>query len=157
LGALLAGLGVLGVLVSIMVSAVKTGEGTETADAAPVESTADNARDPAAAPDPASVAPVERALHTELEDAKAKGLAALEALAEQNSGDGQVLLALAQARVDAKKYAEAVQAVSSALEVDPKLNTSEKVASLLFTTAQSRSGRQATFQLLEGPMGSRGA
>jgi hypothetical protein len=47
--------------------------------------------------------------------------------------------------------------VSKSLEVDPELNVSKKVASILFTTAQSKSGRDKTFQLLEGPMGSRGA
>jgi hypothetical protein len=68
-----------------------------------------------------------------------------------------VLVALAQLRVDAKRYQQAVNALSSALKVDPALNTNDKVSSLLFTTAQTKAGGDPTFALLEGAMGARGA
>jgi tetratricopeptide (TPR) repeat protein len=106
---------------------------------------------------PASPEAAPASLSEQLKQAESEGLAALEALAKANPNDGAVLLALAQERVNSKKYAEAVNAVSAALEVEPELNVSKKVASLLFTTAQSKSGRERTFSLLEGPMGSRGA
>jgi len=154
LGAALALLGILVVLIVLIARAVS--------DEAPVQERAEAASSSAMASAAAaraanSAIQVEPSVETALAAAKAQGLPALEALAKEQPGDGAVLLALAQARVDAKKYAEAVTALSSALEVDPELNVSKKVASLLFTTAQSKSGREATFQLLEGPMGSRGA
>ncbi|HEU5077172.1 MAG TPA: protein kinase [Polyangiaceae bacterium] len=113
-----------------------------------------------AADSAAPVAPLDTgppSLADQLKQAESQGLPALEALAKANPNDGSVQLALAQGRVNAKQYAEAVGAVSAALKVDPELNVSKRVASLLFTTAQSKSGRERTFQLLEGPMGSRGA
>jgi tetratricopeptide (TPR) repeat protein len=125
-----------------------------TSSAAP-ETQAQTQSSVARSPAPAEVAPA--SLAEQLKRAESEGLPALEALAKANPTDGSVLLALAQGRINAKKYAEAVNAVSAALEVDPELNVSKKVASLLFTTAQSKSGRERTFQLLEGPMGSRGA
>ena len=154
LGAALALLGILGVLIVLIARAISSDE-----EPAPqrgeVAMASGRAEGPAA---PAADAPkLEPGVETALARATAEGLPALEALAKQQPNDGAVLLALAQARVDAKKYGEAVAALSSALEVDPELNVSKKVASLLFTTAQSKSGREATFQLLEGPMGSRGA
>src|SRR5690606_17247473 len=150
LGAALALLGILVVLIVLIARAVS--------DEAPVQERAEAASSSAMASAAAaraanSAIQVEPSVETALAAAKAQGLPALEALAKEQPGDGAVLLALAQARVDAKKYAEAVTALSSALEVDPELNVSKKVASLLFTTAQSKSGREATFQLLEGPMG----
>jgi len=153
-GVALALVGIIGVLVVSLVTSV----GAER----PLPSSRASAEPTATAPGsaaPASVPPksVPQSLSDQLKQAEAEGLDALEALAKANPNDGSVLLALAQGRVNAKKYAEAVNAVSGALEVDPELNVSKKVASLLFTTAQSKSGRERTFQLLEGPMGSRGA
>jgi tetratricopeptide (TPR) repeat protein len=154
LGATLALLGILIVLIVLIARAIVEEEPALQRAEAPTSSVSVDARAaPAAVPGTKAEPTVETALAT----AKEQGLAALEALAKEQPNDGTVLLALAQARVEAKKYAEAVAALSSALEVDPELNVSKKVASLLFTTAQSKSGREATFQLLEGPMGSRGA
>ena len=153
-GLALALLGLVGVLVAGLVSSGGTeqplpqAQSSALPDASAVNSTARTPAPPAAAP---------ATLSDQLKQAESEGLVALEALAKANPNDGSVLLALAQGRANAKKYAEAVNAVSAALEVDPELNVSKKVASLLFATAQSKSGRERTFQLLEGPMGSRGA
>lgn len=155
-GAVLGLIGILGILIALIVNAV-SGAPDPTASAAspkalaPTASVASGVKPSEA---PASAVP---SLAFELEQAQAAGLEALEALAKKHPNEGSVLLALAQARVAAKKYEPAVRAVSSALAVDPELNVSKKVATLLFTTAQSRSGREETFKLLEGPMGSRGA
>ncbi len=159
LGAALALLGVLGLLVALIVNALGSdGEAASTLQARQTPSAASlpSSTRPASAK-PRKAAQQKSTEEVALEQAKSKGLEALTALAKERPNDGAVLLALAQAQVGAKQYAQAVGTVSKALEVDPKLNSSEKISSLLFTTAQSKSGRQETFQLLEGPMGSRGA
>lgn len=149
-------IGLLGVLLASLVSSLAvdrplpSGQGSAVA-ASDAKSVASLARPSAAAE---SARP---SLAEELSKAESEGLPALEALAKAHPSDGTVLLALAQGRVNAKQYAEAVKTISAALDVDPELKVSKKVASLLFTTAQSKSGRERTFELLQGPMGSRGA
>ncbi|HEY6726968.1 MAG TPA: serine/threonine-protein kinase, partial [Polyangiaceae bacterium] len=157
-GLALAAIGFFGVLLALLVSSLGDERPLPQAQssAAPDARTSTSTEGVIAPP----VAPPEAAppsLLEQLRQAEAQGLPALEALAKAHPDEGTVLLALAQGRVDAKQYAEAVNAVSAALEVDPELKISKKVASLLFTTSQSKSGRERTFQLLEGPMGSRGA
>ncbi len=97
------------------------------------------------------------ALDLRIADAEKAGLAAMEKLAEEKPSEGRVLVALASVRADSKKYRDAVRAVSDALAVDPGLNEDERVAKVLFRTAQSQSAGSATFRLLTGPMGTRGA
>jgi serine/threonine-protein kinase len=151
-GICLALLGLLGVLLAGLVSSLAQDRPLPSALAASEASPAVSV-----AQAPAAAEPKARSLAEELSRAESEGLVALEALAKAHPSDGTVLLALAQGRVNAKQYAEAVRTISAALEVDPELNVSKKVASLLFTTAQSKSGRDRTFDLLQGPMGSRGA
>lgn len=155
-GAVLALVGVLGVLVALIVNSLgdEPGLAASTRPKAAAVPTTSIAKGEMPTVEPKTVA---TSLTVEIEQAQTKGLAALEALAKKYPNEGSVQLALAQARAAAKKYEEAVRAVSSALAVDPELNVSKKVATLLFTTAQSKSGREETFKLLEGPMGSRGA
>lgn len=151
----LAAIGLLGLLVALLVSSGDPAPSVHVADPAAPAGNAASAEVPALVPAPAEGAPA--SLSDQLKQAEAQGLPALEALAKTHPKEGSVLLALAQGRVNAKQYAEAVDAVTVALEVEPELKISKRVASLLFTTAQSKAGRERTFQLLEGPMGSRGA
>lgn len=151
--ALLGGLalGALGVLIVLIAVFVKVAS----SDSAPVTG-APSARSEASSPVP-SVAPVEDEATLELSRAEAEGAKALQALTAKRPNDARVWVALASAQLKEKRYKEAVEAVSRALEVDPKLNTSDKLASLLFLTAQSKSASNRTFELLEGPMGAKGA
>lgn len=153
----LAAIGVLGVLVALLLSSLGDERPEPQAYEPASDSKASSAVEHAPAPSVTPAAATPPSLSEQLRQAESQGLPALEALAKAHPKDGSVLLALAQGRVDAKQYAEAVNAVSAALDAEPELNISKKVASLLFTTAQSKSGRERTFQLLEGPMGSRGA
>jgi hypothetical protein len=125
-----------------------TGLGATTAAPPPLASTEQ----------PQVVPPTEpTGIASQIEQAEAQGLDALLALQKEKPDDALVLVAVAKAQVKAKGYATAVRSVSRALELDPNLNKNDSIASLMFVTAQSKSASAAAFQLLEGPMGSRGA
>lgn len=152
LGALAFGaLGIVMTVVAIVV-VLSRADGAEAAAGFVPEAT------PSAAP---SVSPQEAAsadaLEQKVQKAEKEGLAAIEALAKEQPGEGRVLVALARARAKDGKFEEAVAAVSDALAIDPKLNDSPRVAGVLFRAAQSEKASSATFRLLEGPMGTRGA
>jgi tetratricopeptide (TPR) repeat protein len=100
---------------------------------------------------------IERASAEELEAARDAGAGELAELAEEYPRDPEVLVALARARRDAKNHGGAVEAVERALEVAPDTRENEHVAAVLWVTAQDAEAREATFSLLEGPMGTRGA
>ncbi|GMV16346.1 MAG: protein kinase [Polyangiaceae bacterium] len=93
----------------------------------------------------------------ELAAAKKAGVAALSELAAKYPKDVRVLLAAAKLEVADKKHTDAVGSIGKALGVDPSINENPEVASVLWTTAQAKDSTDATFALLEGPMGSRGA
>jgi serine/threonine-protein kinase len=59
---------------------------------------------------------------------------------------------------DAKnEHPQAVGAIGRALSLEPKLQEDAQVATALFKAAQAKASSDASFALLEGPMGSRGA
>ncbi|MBK7579231.1 MAG: protein kinase [Myxococcales bacterium] len=93
----------------------------------------------------------------ELTQATAAGAAALAELSARYPKDTAVLLALAKLQISEKKHTEAVGTLGKILGVDPGQNDSPELASALWTTAQARDSEDATFALLEGSMGSRGA
>jgi hypothetical protein len=107
----------------------------------------------------ASSAPetVARASDSELAAAVKQGAPALEALAGKYPLDSRPLREAARAWVVAKDYVKATGAVGRALGVDAQANRDERLATVLFQTAQSRASTDAAFALLEGPMGARGA
>ncbi|MBI3202721.1 MAG: serine/threonine protein kinase [Myxococcales bacterium] len=93
----------------------------------------------------------------DLAAAKKGGAAALAELGGKYPKDARILIASAKLEVSAKKHSDAVATLNKALVVDPAANDSPEVASALWTTAQAKDSMDATFSLLEGPMGARGA
>jgi serine/threonine protein kinase len=105
-----------------------------------------------------SAAPVvQRASVTEVDAATKQGPAALEALASKYPLDARPLVEAARAWATAKDYVRATGAVGRALAVDAQLSRDDRLAAVLFQSAQSRASADAAFALLEGPMGARGA
>ncbi|HEY8945199.1 MAG TPA: hypothetical protein VIM73_13100, partial [Polyangiaceae bacterium] len=92
-----------------------------------------------------------------LEAAIQGGPAALEQLADRYPTDAGVRIEAARAWVWKKDYARAVAAVGRALEAEPRTMFDERVSAVLFQTAQERASMEATFALLTGRMGPRGA
>jgi hypothetical protein len=78
---------------------------------------------------------------------------------DENSKDPEVLLALATERLAADKEAEAVSFVVRALTRQPERRNDERVAAVLFRTANSlqRDVSDKTFALLQGTMAGKGA
>ena len=93
----------------------------------------------------------------ELAAAKKGGAGTLGELATKYPKDARILIAGAKLEVAAKKHSDAVTTLGKALMVDPAVNDNPEVASALWTTAQAKDSMDATFSLLEGPMGARGA
>lgn len=93
---------------------------------------------------------------TKLEQARSKGIEALEKLAEELPTEGLVRAELALAYAKNKRFEDAVDSSRIALALDPNLNENAKVAGALFRAAQSNNGSAATFRLLKGPMGAAG-
>jgi eukaryotic-like serine/threonine-protein kinase len=111
-----------------------------------------------AAPEVPSVSqPGERATEVELSLARAAGVQGLRRLAAKVPSDASVVVELAKAQFGGGDSVGAVGSVAQALAVEPRLSRSAEVASLLWKTAQKRESSEATFTLLEGPMGERGA
>lgn len=93
----------------------------------------------------------------ELNDAKAGGPKAFEALAEKYPKDPNIPLEMAREMATKKNWSGAIAAVAHALSIDAKFQNNAQVASLVFQTAQVKVSSDAAFALLEGAMGSRGA
>jgi eukaryotic-like serine/threonine-protein kinase len=105
-----------------------------------------------------SVAPVAGgAPDAELAAARSGGPAALLKLSDRYPNDTRVMLALAQADVAHHAPAQAVGIVSHMLSIDPALNENPEVASTLWVAVQAPKSENAAFDLLEGPMGPKGA
>jgi len=98
-----------------------------------------------------------RATEAELVLARSAQLASVLRLAERYPRDPRVIVELAQARLRARDATGAVGEVARALVLEPSLARNAEVASLLWKTAQKGESADATFTLLEGPMGERGA
>ncbi len=144
--------GVLGIVTAVIAVIVMLSRGdAQEQPAGPAASGA-----PSASVEARTEAP-KNAFEARLARAETEGLPAVEALARELPAEGSVLVALARARAKAGKFEEAVSAVSDALAIDPKLNESPRIAGVLFRCAQAPAASSATFRLLEGPMGTRGA
>ena len=94
---------------------------------------------------------------SELEAAKQKGAAELEQLSKRYPDDTVVLLELAKAQRLEKRFAEVIVQLRRLLEADPKMSRDAEVATLLWQSAQKQESGEAAFELLEGPMATRGA
>jgi serine/threonine-protein kinase len=101
--------------------------------------------------------PSELASPADLAAAEKSGIAALEALSKKFPNDPTVLVALGHATARAREYVRAVGAIGHALSLEPKLAENDQIASTLFQTAQAKGSSDATFAVLTGAMGSRGA
>lgn len=102
------------------------------------------------------VGPVDE-LAARLAAAEERGLAAVEELARSKPAEASVFVALASLRAKGGDFGGALDAVSRALALDPKLYDNPRIAGVLFRAAQSPETSAATFRLLRGPMGTRGA
>ncbi len=94
---------------------------------------------------------------TELEAARAKGPEGLEELSTRYPKNLDVLRDLIGVYDAKNDHPRAVGAIGRALSLDPKLQEDAQVATALFKAAQAKASSDASFALLEGPMGSRGA
>ncbi|HMJ10465.1 MAG TPA: serine/threonine-protein kinase [Polyangiaceae bacterium] len=124
---------------------------------APVPAARASAPPPSAGPaiDPAP--PAAKPPAAELDAARQQGVEALEALSTRYPKDSAVLLELVGAYDTRGDHAQSVGAIGRALSLDPKLMDNAQVATGLFKAAQAKASADASFALLEGPMGSRGA
>lgn len=93
----------------------------------------------------------------EIRAAKAKGPGALAELAQKHPKEPEVLIELAGAQSAAKQHADAVGTVGKLLGVAPDRFKDPRLASVLKDAAQATESADATFALLEGPMGPSGA
>ncbi len=93
----------------------------------------------------------------DLASARKAGVPALAELLAKHPKDARILIAAAKLEIAAKKHADAVATLGKALVIDPSINESPELASALWTTAQAKDSTAASFELLEGPMGARGA
>ena len=123
-------------------------------------STAPLASASSAPPASASAAPmpdVPRPSDSELARARQGGAAALATLATKFPKDAELLVELTKAQIAERRHASAAMTVSKALALDPALNKNPEIASALWALSQTKEGGEAAFQLLEGPMGAKGA
>jgi serine/threonine protein kinase len=111
--------------------------------------------DPSTGRKPAKEGPFARP--DELNDAKAGGPKALEALLEKYPKDPNIPVEIARELAAQKNWPGAVAAVARAVSIDRTFQNNAQVASLVFQTAQVKVSSDAAFALLEGAMGSRGA
>jgi eukaryotic-like serine/threonine-protein kinase len=93
----------------------------------------------------------------ELEQAKHKGHAALQSLAEQHPKSAPVLVELAASHAAQSNHGEAVDLLGRALELDSKLNERQAAADLLAEAVRKPKASEAALDLLEEKMGAAGA
>ncbi len=93
----------------------------------------------------------------ELEQAKAKGLGGLTALAEKYPTDAEVRLELAKVMLADGRAVLAMATLQDALGADPRIMSNPQLATFLWNTVQRRDTMPAAFSLLETRMGTRGA
>ena len=155
--ALLGGLAFVVLLVVVLIGVAIGGGGSEEGEAKPLASSAPSAAGPIVAPVAASAEPAGRAPAEELAKAAEQGADALRDLAERYPTDPRPHVERAKILRGEKKYEAAVKAIASALKVDARASELPEVATTLFTTAQKGATRDATFELLSGSMGAKGA
>ncbi|MFZ5893657.1 MAG: protein kinase domain-containing protein [Myxococcota bacterium] len=101
--------------------------------------------------------PGPRATTAELQTATSEGPLALETLAAKHPLDPEPLIAAAGAWLAAKDPARATGQAARALALDPNTNRDNRLAAVLFQTAQTHVAADPAFALLQGPMASAGA
>jgi tRNA A-37 threonylcarbamoyl transferase component Bud32 len=92
-----------------------------------------------------------------VEAARGQGLEALQKLADQYPKDGLAQAELARALAESKEFSPALLAVQRALALDPGLYESPALTEALGRCAQHPGTAAASFRLLSGVMGARGA
>lgn len=142
------GFGALGVGL-VLVSRSKRIETPSDESASPVEPSA-------IAPVPSTQPAPLPAPATEVAFARSAGTAALEALLAKYPDDSSLVLEIAKLQFTNGDFSASVSSISRALATNPRLSDSAEVATLIWKTIQKRESSDAAFQLLEGPMGTRG-
>jgi len=131
--------------------------GRQRPESSPSASAASSSAPPASASSEANGDSKARASDEELEGAKRSGAGALAELSGKYPRDPRPLVSLAKLEVLEKKHTDAVATLGRALEADASASKDPELASVLWTTAQAKDSSDATFALLEGAMGARGA
>jgi serine/threonine-protein kinase len=139
----------LGVIVSLFTGPKREPEIQQVASSAAAASS------PAVAPAVPDAA--EHAPESELARARSGGTGELESLLEKFPRDPKIAVELARLYLGQKNYTGAVGAVGRALSIDAAQQNDPQLASVVFQTAQVKVSSDASFALLEGAMGTRGA
>ncbi|HEX4339437.1 MAG TPA: protein kinase [Polyangiaceae bacterium] len=105
---------------------------------------------------PPPAANVDTASSSEVAAASESGVPALRALAAKHPQDASIQVAIGATALKNKEPRVAVEALTAALSLDPKLEDDAQMASALWILAQSKASSDAAFELLERPMGARG-
>jgi serine/threonine-protein kinase len=93
----------------------------------------------------------------ELAVARAQGTAELERLAQRYPKDHLVVVEIAKAQFQAGDCGACLGTVARALVIEPKVQNSAEIATLLWKSVQKRECVESAFKLLEGAMATRGA
>jgi hypothetical protein len=102
-------------------------------------------------------APATDPVLAEIDAANKEGHAALEKLAKQHPKHGRALLALATSHEERGEHTNAVGVLGQMLAADPTLSSEPVATDVLAAAARRPDTTDASFALLEGPMGAAGA
>jgi eukaryotic-like serine/threonine-protein kinase len=116
-----------------------------------------SAKPPAPSTPERSSAVSKPSLMDEIAGAKARGSDGLLELAKSHPEDPEVQLELVRALSEEKKHTDAVARVDKLLTDRPNGAADDRVDAALIAAAQSRAAADASFALLEGKLGTRGA
>jgi hypothetical protein len=106
---------------------------------------------------PSVSAPAIDPVLAEIDAAKKEGHSALEKLAQKHEKHGRVQLALAESHQGRGEHSSAIAAIGRALSADTKLASEPVASEVLAAGARRTDTSNASFALLEGPMGAAGA
>jgi serine/threonine-protein kinase len=99
----------------------------------------------------------QRAPATEVAFARSAGTAALESLLTKYPSDSSIILEIAKLQFANGQFSASVASIDRAIAANSRLAENAEVATLIWKSIQKRESSDAAFQLLEGPMGARGA
>lgn len=99
----------------------------------------------------------ERAPATEAAFARSAGTAALEALLARYPSDSSLIIEIAKLQFTNGEFSASIASIGRAVIANPKLTDNAEVATMIWKLTQKRESSDGAFQLLEGPMGTRGA
>jgi hypothetical protein len=108
-------------------------------------------------PPSASAEPPLTGIAKEIADTKPKGSAGMLELSAKHPKDADVQIALAEAYNEESKHADAVSVVAKLLSNDKDRFKDPRLPDVLKPAAQAKTSANATFTLLDGPMGPQGA